>query len=173
MGLDGVALILELERRFGIEIPDRDAASLRTSREVVDYVLAELPQETEPTCLSQAAFYRVRAALLAELQLERRELRVRSRLDELIPRRRRRAVWGKLPAASGLASWPSLKRSTHTVEVIVAISILAGAVLYLQSEAFLWVTRSLLARIAHLGPAYLTDLPVWRSLGTVIRSRIA
>lgn len=40
--LDAVELVMALEERFGIEIPDEDAEQLRTVQQVIDYVLREL-----------------------------------------------------------------------------------------------------------------------------------
>lgn len=36
--LDWVSLIMALEDRFGVDIPDEDAAELRTVKQVTDYV---------------------------------------------------------------------------------------------------------------------------------------
>ncbi|WP_306361710.1 acyl carrier protein [Nocardia sp. CC227C] len=44
-GLDSVRsteLVIELEELFGIDIPDADAATLRTARQVAEYVAVEL-----------------------------------------------------------------------------------------------------------------------------------
>ena len=40
MGLELVDFILSLEKAFGIDIPDRDAAAFRTPRQTVDYLVA-------------------------------------------------------------------------------------------------------------------------------------
>ena len=39
MGLDTVELIMALEERFGIQIPDEDATELYTPRRVTDYIM--------------------------------------------------------------------------------------------------------------------------------------
>ena len=41
-----VGFVLDLEREFGIKIPDRDAEKMKTFRDVVDYVAGALPKTT-------------------------------------------------------------------------------------------------------------------------------
>jgi Phosphopantetheine attachment site len=42
MGLELVDFILTLEKEFGIDIPDRDAATFHTPRQAVDYLVARV-----------------------------------------------------------------------------------------------------------------------------------
>ncbi len=43
--LDLVELVVELEDRYGIRIPDEEAARLKTVGQVADYVASHVPQE--------------------------------------------------------------------------------------------------------------------------------
>ncbi len=43
--LDLVELVVELEDRYGIRIPDEDAARLKTVGQAADYVASHVPQE--------------------------------------------------------------------------------------------------------------------------------
>ena len=40
MGLDTVELVIAFEEKFGVSIPDADAAELATPRDVTDYLMA-------------------------------------------------------------------------------------------------------------------------------------
>src|SRR5690349_10245452 len=62
MGLDILEIVLNLEEVFGIEIKDKEAEQLRTTRDVIDYVCQKLnvSDTTEGPCLSARAFYRLR-----------------------------------------------------------------------------------------------------------------
>jgi acyl carrier protein len=39
MGLDSVEIVLEVEESFGIEIPNEEAVSMRTPRQMVQYII--------------------------------------------------------------------------------------------------------------------------------------
>lgn len=43
MGLETVELVMAWEEEFGVEIPDSVAASLKTPRQVTDWLAAQLP----------------------------------------------------------------------------------------------------------------------------------
>jgi acyl carrier protein len=42
MGLELVEIIIDIEQRFGIDIPDRVAGQLRTPRQLIDHVCTRL-----------------------------------------------------------------------------------------------------------------------------------
>ena len=62
MGLDIVEFIMAVEERFGIEIPDGDAEKPATLRQLVDYIMTKVKPGTNPGCLTQREFYRLRRA---------------------------------------------------------------------------------------------------------------
>ena len=41
MGLDTVELLMAFEEKFGVRIPDEDAAHLTTPRKVTDYIMSK------------------------------------------------------------------------------------------------------------------------------------
>jgi acyl carrier protein len=45
MGLDTVELVMAFEEKFGINIPNEDAAELTTPRKVTDYVMSTAKSE--------------------------------------------------------------------------------------------------------------------------------
>lgn len=62
MGLGVVELIIDIEQRFGIEIPDPVANRLRTPRQLIDHVCALVGASEDGECVSQHAFYVARGA---------------------------------------------------------------------------------------------------------------
>ena len=99
MGLDSVELVLEIEEAFNVEIPDADAQEIRTVGELIHCVRSRLPRG--PVCLTSRTFYRLRREILQLLPLARDQIRPGSRVDEIIPKSKRRLVWRRL-RASGL-----------------------------------------------------------------------
>lgn len=126
MGLDGVELVMELEERFQIAIPDADAADLRTPRNVIDYIYKRVTHASDPTCLTQRAFYRVRQALIQVLGIPRGTIVRDARLEHLVPRQRRRALWKALADASKVPAWPPLTRPPWITVLVTASSITMG-----------------------------------------------
>lgn len=49
MGLDGVEIVMEIEDRFKVRLPDGIAAQTRTVSELVDALCALLPESLPPT----------------------------------------------------------------------------------------------------------------------------
>lgn len=145
MGLDGVALVLDWEERFGIEIPDADAASILTPKQAIDYIFAALPKSSVGSCLTQQAFYRARTPLLALSGIGRREISPRRRLEDLIPQRDRRATWKELSRASGLARWPMLRRPSIVIGFAWLTSLLLGVSAFALSQGSLWLVLAVTA----------------------------
>jgi hypothetical protein len=96
MGLDVVELVMAIEERFEIDIPDDEASNARTVGDLYQLVLtkvANVPETTPATCLTSAAFYRTRRGLLSTLPLNRREIRPSTPLAPLLPLSQRRRLW--------------------------------------------------------------------------------
>lgn len=65
MGLDMVELVMEIEREFGIDLPDEEAGRLLTVGMLADFVMRQLPAERRLT--EEAVFERVRRIVAHEL----------------------------------------------------------------------------------------------------------
>ena len=107
MGLDQVELIIATEAAFGVQIPDADAATIATPRQLIDYLAERLPAPGEPVCLTQRAFYRTRAVCSARFGMPRAELHPTSRLADVLPRTGRRAAWHQVGVDLGAERWPT------------------------------------------------------------------
>lgn len=106
MGLALVEMIMDVEEHFGIEIPDEDAAEIRTVGALHSYLLQRLaekhPGGSQSVCPSGHAFYQARRTLMDQFGVPRSRIRPDSRLDDLLPRRGRREAWGRFGGAIGL-----------------------------------------------------------------------
>jgi acyl carrier protein len=110
MGLDTVELVMEIEEAFNITIPDADAEKIQTVGDLYRYLMLRLNFErqaadvNDPTtfqCLSALAFYRFRRRLISNLKIPRRDIRVDTQLDTLIPPANRKAEWRQLEQSLG------------------------------------------------------------------------
>lgn len=96
MGLDLVELVMEVEDAFGIEISDEEATRCDTVGKLIAVVRDKVGDRTPEICLTSRTFYRLRRVLMANLGIERRQVRLDSALAELLPSKMRRAQWNAL-----------------------------------------------------------------------------
>ena len=100
MGLDGVELIMAVEEEFRIAIPDSEAEQCVTVEKLLDVVLPKLRQSNTDPCRSQHGFYIIRKILMDELALKRTQIKLNTKLDDLIERSQRPEIWRKLMDAA-------------------------------------------------------------------------
>lgn len=113
MGLDLVELTIRVEETFGLPIPDRVAAQLRTPGQVTDYIFSQVEKsEDELSCLSQKAFYSLRREFIQQLSLPRRQFVPDVKLKEILPEDRRDEVWKNIGMSLGVKRWPAISHTT-------------------------------------------------------------
>lgn len=108
MGLEGVEIVMAVEESFGITIADDEAEKIRTPRALVELVCSKVAVTDQANCLSQRAFYRARRALMDTLGVTRKDIRLDTKLEQLIPASSRRESWQKLRQALKANRWPAL-----------------------------------------------------------------
>ncbi len=110
MGLDTVELVLAVEKEFEVGIDDADAANLYTPRLLAGYIISrlKLTEPKEQGCLSQAAFYRIRSALVEQFGARRDEIRPASRVDNWL-KGNVRLKWRQLASAVNATQTPPLE----------------------------------------------------------------
>ncbi len=87
MGLDLVEIIMDVEERFCINIPDKDAYHLSTPRKLMDYIAQKLelnPQNAE-TCETQIAFYKIRKILITQFNHTKSTIKPSLPIKALLP----------------------------------------------------------------------------------------
>jgi acyl carrier protein len=99
VGLDSVEIVMELEERFGINLPDHELHTARTVADLAALVIARLPKTGSPVCPTACSFYRLRRALMAVTGADRDSVRPSVGMDQFLPRRPfRRRMWAGLRA---------------------------------------------------------------------------
>lgn len=133
MGLDGVELVMAVEDEFKINISDSDAARCVTVGLLVDLIYSRLRHNTQDPCLSQQGFHIVRKTMIELLGLKRSQIKLETRLGDLIGRTNRREIWHKLlHALRGQEdAWPPLERPSwmnRIVNLVIPIIICVAIV---------------------------------------------
>lgn len=106
MGLDGVEIVMETERIFGIEIPDADAARTKTPRQFIDYVAGRVHALSDEQCVTQRIFYQLRRELRAALGDPRLEITLDTPIRSLADKEGWPALWTRMRESHGDRRWP-------------------------------------------------------------------
>ncbi len=109
MGLDSVELVMAVEEEFGLEITEGAAETMRTPRDVVNYVTAVLQTGNNTGCASQKGFYRLRRSVMEHVSLPRAACIPATQWSEILPHKNRKQLWSTIGATAEFVNWPALK----------------------------------------------------------------
>src|ERR1039457_2606087 len=101
MGLDAVEIVIEVEEAFDIRLEDAEVEKISTPRDLIELVMSKVAQADAAGCLTQRAFNLLRAALLHQLPLKRRDIAPQVRIADLAARTHRKRLLECLAAELG------------------------------------------------------------------------
>ena len=112
MGLDGVELLIAVEKEFGIAIDDADAVRLTTPAQVADLVMTRLAlhERGAGAHTAQAAFHRLRSVLIEDFGAERAAVQLQAPIAQFL-RGELRPQWRTLQQALDANELPPLQCS--------------------------------------------------------------
>ena len=119
---DVMAVVMAVEEKFGITLPDEEAEKIGTMGQLYDYVLARVARGQAQVCVTSAAFYRLRRALGEVCGVPRERVRLGARLEDLIPLDDRPRAWRELRARLSNLHLPALRRPAWLVRWLEAAS---------------------------------------------------
>ena len=119
---DPLVVVVAIQEKFGITIPDEEAEKIRTMGRLYDFVFARVARGQAQVCVTSAAFHRLRRALGEVCRVLRECVRPRARLEDLVPLYDRRRYWQELQARLGNVPLPRLRRPAWMVKRIDAAS---------------------------------------------------
>ncbi|WP_208025607.1 acyl carrier protein [Niastella caeni] len=96
MGLDTVELVVNVEKAFGITIPDREAEKIITVGDFHAVVWRYVQGRQSMRCKSQQLYYKLRHALIHTFKVERNDIQLSASLNEIFPQTNRRLLYRKL-----------------------------------------------------------------------------
>ena len=101
MGLDSVELVMTIEDKFGICIPDNEYQNISTVQQMADAIFERLTLAPNHKCLSQIIFYRIRKAF-EEFGNHRNDILPSTRMIDLLNSDNLKSDWSKLEDHIGL-----------------------------------------------------------------------
>jgi hypothetical protein len=145
VGLDAVEIVMEVEEVFDIRLEDAEVQKISTPRDMIEVVMGKVTQADAEACLTQRAFNLLRAALLLQLPLKRRDITPQARMADLVPRTHRKILLECLRAELETLSMPNLVRPKWLVDLLVVCCIaLSIALAVLIFRHGLWEHRGAL-----------------------------
>lgn len=102
MGLDSVELVMNVEKHFGISIPDREAEQILTVADFSDCVCRHVAINSGSRCRSQYLFYVLRDYFNQEHNVPKQEITPSTKLNELFPFETREVRWNRFSANLGI-----------------------------------------------------------------------
>ena len=93
MGLDSVEIVMEVERAFGISIPDKEAEKIITVGDFHEAVWNHLDRKVSNKCKSQVLFYKLRQSFTDTYDFPKQHLKIDSLLNEIFPELNRRKLY--------------------------------------------------------------------------------
>lgn len=131
MGLDAVELVMEVEEKYGINLPDSRLERIRTVADMAAAVIALLPTSSF-VCPTARAFYDLRRTLVARTGVRKRDVRPGSLIAEVIPSPK--AVWADLRASHPMLPRLVIARGVDSGMLLLAVLCVFG------TAAFGWWT---------------------------------
>lgn len=153
MGLGAVELLMDVEQRFGIEIPDAEAQHVDTPGKLIDLVHAKVGRGAGGKCVSQRSFYRVRRVLVAAMGIERGVIAPGTQLGSIIPLAQRRTRWPKVAGLLGVD--PGLELPAWHMRALFLATATVAAGMFLRGDGV--VVTALAAVACFLGGAVLSQ----------------
>ncbi len=120
MGLDGVELVMEVERRFGITIKDGEAQQIRTVGDLARLIDDRMAGKTRSACPTMEGFLAVRRLIRQFLTSPDFRLRPSMQIASVVPAHSRRRFWRRVRTQLGVPL-PPLEQTQGTRLLLTTI----------------------------------------------------
>lgn len=124
MGLDGVELVMETEKTFGISISNDEAEAIRTPGMLIELIRGKVKQTDERYCRSQRAFYLLRKALQNNFGSQRCDVNLSTSVTSYLDQRSHVPQWNELQKSIGATRWPALTYSPNVGIFVASVTTL-------------------------------------------------
>lgn len=123
MGLDSIEILMEVEKSFGIKIPDKEAEKIITVGDFHNLVWEYVKDRKSVKCKSQSLFYKLRQSFSDKMQISKQSITLDSILSDIVPANNRRSVWLNLSSINEL-EFPALILRKPYFMILTAIGII-------------------------------------------------
>lgn len=113
MGLDTVEIVLEIEKAFGIKMPDKELEQVVTVGQLQDLVWKYIQHRPNAHCKSQQLFYRLRNLFQDHYELRKNGVQLQSDPNGIFPAKNRRQHYAHFQNVSGLRLPPLVLGAPH------------------------------------------------------------
>lgn len=139
MGLDTVELVMDVEDHFGIVLTSDECEQIRTVGDLADLIFSRVAAKNDIVCPTLRAYYLTRATLRTAMVDPHLKIRPSSKLEVLIPKGNRKAIWNSIRSDLNY-SFPNLRlrRSTSFFRMCVVVAILIALVILFPASK-LWL----------------------------------
>jgi hypothetical protein len=126
-----MAVVIAIEEKFDLVMPDEEAMKIRTMGQLYDYVFSRVARDQAQVCVTSAAFYRLRRALMEVCGVPRERVRTQARLEDLVPLHDRWRYWQALRARLSNLHLPPLRRPPPLAKLLEVASMIPLALMVL------------------------------------------
>lgn len=123
MGLDTVELVLEVEKKFGINLPDKECEKATTVQDLQNLVWKYIQHRPNAHCRSQQMYYRLRKLIKSYYGIEKQNLNTSLNPNDLFPKLNRRERYYHFSETSGL-KMPVLQLSEKLNLILLTIGLI-------------------------------------------------
>jgi acyl carrier protein len=123
MGLDDLEFVMALEDTFDITFEDNEIGKMKTPRQTVELITSKISMSDSNVCLSQRSFHLIRVFLQKKYNIERKNIRLTSTINDRIPFVNGKKLWKELKASCQFYLLPDLERPHWMIWLIILVSV--------------------------------------------------
>lgn len=123
MGLDAVEIIMGWENAFDIKLSNDEVCELSTTRQATELISSKvgISDPVTEVCLGLRAYNRIRQAFCSVVEVSRAQIRLDSKLRELLPKKQRADIWKTIFSRSGLPEAPRYGVATGVIFLPITV----------------------------------------------------
>jgi acyl carrier protein len=147
MGLDSVELVMEIEKKFDISIPDQEAEKITTVGKMYDAVWQHLEGKYSKKCNSQILFYRLRKSAEEIFNFPKKQFLLDAIPEDIFPKENRREVYKEFGNINNLSlpylvltkSWSIFLNGFEVVTILGTLVYAILSVIFYDNSKWLFL----------------------------------